>query len=178
MKLKLFHCLLVTAFFAVVALPKLNAQSGGQRLSPKMTATGKIGEANVTITYGSPSVRGRKIWGELVPYDKVWRAGDNEATQIETDKDLVVEGKKLPAGKYSLYTIPGEKEWQIIINSQTGQWGIERTGETTRNPEKDVIVVTVKPKQSSVMQESLVYKINNDGVVLIWENLEVPVSIK
>ena len=178
MKLKFFRCLLLAAFFAVVALPKLNAQPGGQRLSPKMTATGKIGEANVTITYGSPSVRGRKIWGELVPYDKVWRAGANEATQIETDKDLVVEGKKLPAGKYSLYTIPGEKQWQIIVNSQTGQWGIERTGETTRNPEKDVIVVTVKPRQSSVMQESLVYKINNDGFVLTWENLEVPVSIK
>src|SRR3954451_10510920 len=105
MKLKSLHYLLLTAFLAIVALPKLNAQPGGQRQSPKMTATGKIGEANVTITYGSPSVRGRKIWGELVPYGKVWRAGANEATQIETDKDLVVEGKKLPAGKYSLYTI-------------------------------------------------------------------------
>lgn len=115
--------------------------------------------------------------GELVPFDKVWRAGANEATLIETDKDLIIEGKKLPAGKYSLYAIPGEKEWQMIINSQTGQWGIERTGETTRKPEKDVLIVAVKPKQISTMEESLVYTINN-GFTLKWENVEVSVSIK
>ena len=177
MKSKSFQCLLLTAFFAIFGLSYLNAQPGGQRLSPMMTATGKIGDANVTITYSSPSVKGRKIWGGLVPYDKVWRAGANEATITETDKDLVVEGKKLPAGKYSLYAIPGEKTWQIIINSETGQWGIERTGETTRKPDKDVMVVTVKPRQSSDMQESMVYKINNDGFILKWEHLEVPVSI-
>jgi Protein of unknown function (DUF2911) len=172
MKLKSFHYLLITAVFVIAGLSNLNAQS------PKMTATGKIGGANVTITYSSPSVKGRKIWGELVPYGKVWRSGANEATLIETDKDLVVEGKKLPAGKYSFYTIPGEKEWQVIINSQTGQWGIERTGETTRKPEKDVVVATVKPKRSAAMEESLVYKVNNNGIVLNWENLEVPISIK
>jgi hypothetical protein len=170
--------LLLAAVFVIPAVSVLHAQSGQPRQSPKMTTTGKIGEANVTITYGSPSVRGRKIWGDLVPYDKVWRAGANEATLIETDKDLMVEGKKLTAGKYSLYTIPGEKEWQVIINSQTGQWGIQRSGETTRNPEKDILVVTVKPKQTSTMDESLMYKINSDGIVLKWDYLEVPVSIR
>jgi hypothetical protein len=178
MKSKSFYSLLLTMLLAIFGLTHLNAQGDRPRQSPKMTATGKIGEANVIITYGSPSVKGRKIWGELVPYDKVWRAGANEATLLETDKELTVDGKKLPAGKYSLYAIPGEKEWQIIINSQTGQWGIERTGETTRKPEKDIIVVTIKPQQSSAMQESLVYKINNNGFVLEWENLEIPVSIK
>lgn len=178
MKFRLLACLLLAVVFVIPAASGLHAQSGQPRQSPKMTATGKIGEANVTITYGSPSVRGRKIWGDLVPYDKVWRAGANEATLIETDKDLMVEGKKLAAGKYSIYAIPGEKEWQIIINSQTGQWGIQRSGETTRNPEKDVLVVTVKPRKSAVMQESLVYKISNKGFVLDWEYLEVPVSVK
>lgn len=178
MKLKTFQYLLLTTLLVIVGVSNLNAQAGRPRESPKKTATGKIGAATVTISYSSPSVKGRKIWGELVPYGKVWRSGANEATLIETDKDVVVEGKKLPAGKYSLYTIPGEKEWQVIINSQTGQWGIERSGETTRKTEKDVIVVTVKPKKSSAMEESLIYKINNNGVVLKWENLEVPVSIK
>jgi hypothetical protein len=74
-------------------------------------------------------VKGRKIWGDLVPFNKVWRAGANEATQIQTDKDIIIEGKKLPAGKYSIYTIPGEKKWQIIFNSETGQWGVEWSGE-------------------------------------------------
>jgi hypothetical protein len=170
--------LLLTTILAILVVSNLNAQPGQQKQSPKMTATGKIGQANVTITYCSPSVRGRKIWGELVPYNKVWRSGANEATLIETDKDLMVEGKKLPAGKYSLYTIPGEKEWQIIINSQTGQWGIERSGETTRKPEKDVLVVTVKSKRSSAMVESLNYTIGKKGIELKWENLEVPVSVK
>ncbi len=154
----------------------LNAQS--PRQSPKVTATGKIGDANVSITYSSPSVKGRKIWGDLVPFDKVWRSGANEATILETDKELLVGGKELPAGKYSLYTIPGEKEWQVIINSQTGQWGVERSGETTRKVDKDVLVVNVKPKQLPAMQESLSYLINDKGFVLRWENLEVSVPAK
>jgi hypothetical protein len=84
----------------------------------------------------------------------------------------------LPAGKYSLYAIPGEKEWTIIFNSQTGQWGIKRTGETTREEAKDVLNVKVKPRKSSVMTERLAYEVTNKGFVLRWENVEVPVSIK
>src|SRR5690348_9678173 len=87
-----------------------NAQGDkSQRPSPPATATGKIGDANITINYSSPAVKGRKIWGELVPYDKIWRAGANEATIFETDHDIKVEGKNLPAGKYSLFATPGEK---------------------------------------------------------------------
>lgn len=148
------------------------------RLSPKATATGKIGDANVTIDYGSPSVKNRKIWGELVPYNKVWRSGANEATEIQTDKDLLIEGKLLKAGRYSLYTIPRVDNWQVIINSQTGQWGVTESGETTRNPEKDVLVVTVKPIKNTTQQEKLVYKIDNSGIKLEWENTVVPISVK
>lgn len=178
MKIKSLQLILLALVLVMVGVYQLNAKQGKPRQSPKMTATGKIGEANVTITYSSPSVKGRKIWGGLVPFDKVWRTGANEATLIESDRDLLVEGKKLPAGKYSLYTIPGEKEWQIIINTQTGQWGIQRSGETTRDASKDVLVITVKPHPSDVMEESMVFKINNKGFVLRWENLEVPVSVK
>ena len=175
MKQNSFRYLLVTTAFVMGGL--LNSEA--QKPSPAETATGKIGAANVTIKYSSPAVKGRKIYGtDLVPYGKVWRAGANEATIFETDKDLTVEGKKLPAGKYSLYAIADEKEWQIILNSQTGQWGITRTGETTRDPAKDVIVVKAKPKKSAQMEERLVYKINNKGFSLAWENLEVPVSAK
>ena len=146
--------------------------------SPAATATGAIGAANLTIKYNSPSVKGRAIWGGLVPYDKVWRAGANTATSIETDKDLKVEGKALPAGKYSIYAIPGEKEWTIIFNSQTGQWGVKSATESSLDPTKDVLRVTVKSKKSATMNERLVYTINDKGFVLSWENLDVPVSIK
>src|SRR5688572_11614236 len=112
-----------------------------RRNSPAATATGKIGAANVTISYSSPAVDGRKIWGGLVPYDSVWRAGANTATSIETDKDLTIGGKKLPAGKYSIFATPGEKEWTIILNSQTGQWGIKRGGVANRDPANDVLTV-------------------------------------
>lgn len=149
-----------------------------QRPSPPGTATGKVQAATVTINYSSPSVKGRKIWGDLVPYDKVWRAGANEATIFETDKDIKVEGKTLAAGKYSIYAIPGEKEWTIIFNSATGQWGINRDGSTTEDPAKDVLRVTVKPKKSASFNERLAYKVDNNGFALLWENLEIPVSIK
>jgi hypothetical protein len=148
------------------------------RPSPPATASGKVGGATISISYGSPSVKGRKVWGELVPYGKAWRAGANEATIFETDKAITVEGESLPAGKYSLFAIPGENEWQMIFNSQTGQWGIKRGGDANRDPANDVLTVSAKPVKSSSMNERLAYEVTNNGIVLKWENLEVPIAIK
>ena len=134
--------------------------------------------ATITINYSSPGVKGRQIWGALVPYDKIWRAGANAATIFETDKDIKVEGKDLKAGKYSLYAIPGEKEWTMIFNSQTGQWGIKMDGSTTEDPAKDVLRVKVKPQKAKTMQERLTYKVDKNGFALDWENVEVPVMVK
>ena len=90
----------------------------------------------------------------------------------------MVEGKQLAKGKYSLYAIPGEQEWSIILNSETGQWGIKRGGDTTRDPAKDVAVVKVKPMKATSMNEALVYVVTDKGIALRWENLEVPVAVK
>lgn len=165
--------------FSTLALLLLTTFAWSQA-SPPATATGTVNGANISIKYSSPSVKGRPIYGtDLVPYGgKVWRAGANSATVFETDKDLIVEGKKLPAGKYSIYAIANEKEWVIIFNSKTGQWGINRDQSTTEDPALDVIRVNVTPRRSSAMNERLVYNIDNKGFVLAWENLEVPVSIK
>lgn len=148
------------------------------RASPPAVASGKIGGATISISYGSPSVKGRPIWGSLVPYDKAWRAGANEATIFETDKQISVEGKSLPAGKYSLFAIPGEKEWSFIFNSETGQWGVKRTGEANRDPAKDIITVKVKPAKAASLNERLAYDVTTKGFILRWENITVPVSIK
>lgn len=149
-----------------------------KRASPPETATGTINGATITIKYSSPAVKGRKIWGDLVPYDKVWRTGANEATTFETSKDIEVEGKKLPAGTYSLYTLPGENEWVFIFNSKTGQWGIKEDGSTTEDPANDVLRVTVKPEKSASFNERMKFVIENNGFALEWENLKVPVSVK
>ncbi|HEV7331828.1 MAG TPA: DUF2911 domain-containing protein [Flavisolibacter sp.] len=160
------------SFLLAFFLMSFTACAQGNRASPAATATGKVGDADITINYSSPSVKGRTIWGELVPYGKVWRAGANAATTFETSKDITVEGKKLPAGKYSLFAVPGENEWKILFNSQTGQWG------TQHDEAKDVLAVTVKPTAAASMSEQLVYDVNGNGFVLKWEKLQVPVSIK
>jgi len=170
---------LLLTFVGVLAVSLLFAQMDkSKRASPPETASGMVSGSNITINYSSPAVKGRKIWGELVPYDKVWRAGANEATIFETSKDIKVEGKELKAGKYSLYTIPGEKEWVFIFNSKTGQWGIKNDGSTTEDPADDVLRVTVKAKKSTASNERMKFVVGKKGFVLYWENLEVPVSIK
>lgn len=165
------------AFFAMVSSACAQGDKS-QRPSPPATATGTIGGATITINYSSPAAKGRKVWGGLVPYNAAWRAGANEATTFETSKDIMVEGKTLPAGKYSLFAVPGETEWQFIFNKQTGQWGIKRTGEANFDPANNALTVTAKSKAAASMSERLVYNVTSTGFVLKWENLEVPVSIK
>lgn len=170
----------LTFSFLLFLLASVGARAQGDknsRPSPPATATGKIGAANITINYSSPAVKGRKIWGGLVPYDKAWRAGANEATIFTTDKNITVEGKTLPAGSYSLFAIPGEKQWQFVFNSETGQWGIKRTGEANYDPAKTVLTVTAKPRSSAAMHERLAYEITGKGFALKWDKLEVPVGI-
>lgn len=148
-----------------------NAQD--KKASPAETVTGKINGATITINYGSPSVKGRAIWGELVPFGEVWRAGANEATTFETDKEITVEGKKLPAGKYAFFVIPEKDAATIIFNKEWKQWGAYKM-----DVKQDQLRVKVTPKKSASMTEKLVYKINKDNVTLSWENWDIPVKIK
>jgi hypothetical protein len=149
-----------------------------KRPSPPAVATGKISDATITIDYSSPSVKGRKIFGGLIPYGKLWRAGANEATIFQTDKDITIEGKKLPAGKYSLFATPGENEWTIFFNSETGQWGDKQNGDTNMDPAKTVLSVVVKPKKTTDLNEKLTYSVMNDGIDLKWEHSDVFMSVK
>ncbi len=166
------------SLFAIALFVSSFAFGQKQQASPADSTSGTVAGSNIKIAYHSPSVKGRKIWGGLVPYDKVWRSGANEATIFTTSKDIKIGDKTLPAGKYSLYTKPGEKEWQVIFNSKTGQWGINMDGSTTDDPTKDVLVTTVTPSKSKSMNERLKYELTSSGFVLLWENLAVPVTIK
>lgn len=141
--------------------------------SPRDSVSGKVAGAAISINYGSPSVKGRKIWGDLVPYGKVWRTGANEATRFTTDKAITIEGKQLPAGTYSFFAIPGEKEWTIIFNKTANQWGAYDYKQAD-----DALRVTVKAHVASATAEKLKYSISGNGFSLLWEKLEVPVSVK
>lgn len=160
-------------FIGFVSL-SATAQEAKPKASPAATATGKINGANITINYSSPAVKGRKIWGGLEAYDKVWRAGANEATTFETDKDIKVEGKNLPAGKYSFFLIPKESgTWTAIFNKEPKQWGAFKYEEA-----KDALRVEVKVKPLTETQERLVYNINSKGFSLDWDKVSVPVAVK
>jgi len=156
---------LATAFSASIAQQK--------PASPQATATGKIGAANVKIVYSQPSARGRQIMGGLVPYGEVWRTGANEATTIEFDKPVKIEGKDLPAGKYALFTIPGENEWTVIINKDVKQWGAFKYKQ-----EDDVLRVAVKPSKTSAPVETFNIAVGKDDVQLKWENTAVAFKVK
>lgn len=162
----------------VVAAMTISVNAFGQEAkkpaSPAMTATGKIKDANITIAYSSPSVKERKVWGELVPYNKVWRAGANDATTFETSKDITVQGKKLPAGKYSFFLIPKESgTWTAVFNKEPKQWGAYKYEES-----KDALRVDVKTKALPATQETLVYKVTSNGFTMDWDKVSVPVEIK
>jgi hypothetical protein len=155
------------------------AWAQASRPSPTETATGTVNGATITIKYSSPAVKGRHIWGGLVPYDKFWRAGANEATIFTTSKNIKFGGVLVHAGSYSLFAKPGAQQWTIILNSQTGQSGIkEKTGEANFDPANNVASVQVTPHKSDSMNERLVYVINGDRFELRWENLAVPVGLK
>jgi hypothetical protein len=169
------------AFFACAFLFSFAASAQNMAkapASPRDSVSGVIKGAEIKINYSSPSVRGRKVFGGLVPYGKLWRTGANPATTFETNKEVKIEGQTLPAGKYSLFTLPGETEWKVIFNSQTGQWGIKRDGTANDDPAKDVLTVTVKSMKSKEFNEALKFAISKKGFVLLWDNLAVPVSVK
>lgn len=143
------------------------------RPSPPAEAIDTIHGAAIRIAYSAPSVKGRVVWGDLVPYGKVWRTGANEATTFETDKDIKINGEKLPAGKYALFTIPGENEWVFIFNSDWDQWGAFKYDQT-----KDLLRVKAKPEKSSAFTERMKFDIKDKMVALSWENLKVGFEIK
>ena len=130
-------------------------------------------DLKLKVLYNRPYKKGREIFGSLVPYDKVWRTGANEATIFETNKDLSIEGKKLKAGKYTLWTIPGQESWTIIFNSEYGQWGINSKAEANRDPARDVLSVNVLTLQQDQEFEQFTISFEKTGedaeMVLIWD---------
>ncbi|HMF77005.1 MAG TPA: DUF2911 domain-containing protein [Bryobacteraceae bacterium] len=165
----------------VVALAVLVGWAGAQekRASPHATAAVTLKGQQISIAYGRPAMRGRKIVGGVVPYGQVWRTGADEATSLVTPVDLMIGGSPVPAGKYTLYSLPAEGSWKLIINKQTGQWG------TNYDEAQDLARIEMRATKTAAPVERFTVSWTKTGadqaeLALEWENtrLTVPVAVK
>ncbi len=153
--------------------------------SPEKTFVHKENGNAFTIVYCRPYKKGRQIFGSLVPYGKVWRTGANAATTFETDRDLTVKGEKLPAGKYSLWTIPEEEQWTIIFNKEHGQWGIRgNDGQVNRDAALDVLQVGIPAAASTEVVEQFTITITSEeprqpvlNFAWDWTVVQLPMTV-
>lgn len=146
-------------------------ESDVDRVSKNGHLTHTVGGVAIDVRYGMPMVKERELWGSLVPYGQIWRTGANEATTVALDKDVLVEGEALPAGVYSLFTVPTDGDWTIVFNKTASQWGAYKYDEG-----EDALRVTVTPTTSEHV-EAMTFKGSDTGLVLHWGKLAVPVTI-
>jgi hypothetical protein len=165
--------MLIVASFVAAA----SAQEPKTPASPPGTATFTFADGKtVTIAYSRPSTRGRKIFGGLVPYGQIWRTGANAATSLKTDVNLTIGGASVPAGSYTLYSIPDEKGWKLIINKQTGQWG------TDYDEKQDLARVDMKVAKNATSTEQFTITLDKTGAAaatlkLDWADTTASVAV-
>jgi len=174
---KLLLAITALAFGAAVCASAQPAKKAP--LSPHETVTAQIGGKTVTITYGRPYMKGRKIYGGLVPFDKVWRTGADEATTFTTDGDLMLGSLHVPAGTYALFTIPGESEWTVILNKVAKTWGAY---DYEKNKGEDLGQTKAKVEKTGSSVEQLTLAIepgsgSHGTLSIIWETTRVTVPI-
>ncbi|HEY6951200.1 MAG TPA: DUF2911 domain-containing protein [Bacteroidota bacterium] len=171
--MKIFSWFVFIGFLASILADTSTAQQ--PLLSPRDSTEISFNGKKISVNYGRPSMRGRKIMGGLVPFNKWWRTGANEATAFVTQTDLVLGNATIPKGAYTLYTMPSEKQWKLIINKQTGQWG------TVYNPELDLKRITLKRTMLKNPVEKFTITLEKTGtntgmMKLTWENTELSID--
>ncbi|MEO8215817.1 MAG: DUF2911 domain-containing protein [Acidobacteriota bacterium] len=171
------RALQLSIILGLVCVLPMSAQFEPPRLSQKATVSQRIGVTDVTITYSRPGVKGRTIWGALVPYDQPWRTGANEATTIAFTDGVKINGNALAAGEYALFTIPGKGDWTLIFNKVSDQWGA-----FSYDAAKDALRVNVKPQAADASEELVTFafpRVAEDSadVTLSWEKIVIPFTI-
>jgi hypothetical protein len=152
------------------------------RLSPKDTAKIELNDLNLIVEYNRPSKRERNIFGALVPYNKVWRTGANEATTFETNKDLIIDGIVLKKGKYTIWTVPMEESWKVMFNSKQYKWGVNEKMEPMWDPNFDVIETEVPSQKLETTVEKFTIafdnKTGNLKLTMAWDDtlVEIPLA--
>jgi len=162
---------------ALLATQASCQQDKSQRPSPPAQAKCDLGGGKtLTVDYSSPRAKGRKIMGDLVPYGKIWRAGANEATTFVTDADLNVGGTTVPAGKYTIFTVPEESKWSLVISKKTGEWGTAYPG-----PSEDLARIDMKVSKTPAMVENFTIAFDKSASActlrMEWENTRASVDI-
>jgi tetratricopeptide (TPR) repeat protein len=169
---------IVPALLLFLAALPLSAAIELPQVSPGATVTQALGVSKVTATFHRPAVKGRKVWGELVPFDKVWRLGANDATTLELSHDAKVNGTSVPAGRYALFAIPGQAEWTLILNKTHKQWG-----SYFYDQKADALRFAVKPETAPEPREYFDIALVPTGertmrVEIEWERVRVPFTIE
>ncbi len=177
MKRAIATCVGIALSILVFAASGAGAQNKESRPSPPAKATCSLaGGKTITVDYSSPRMKGRKIFGELVPFGKIWRAGANEATTFVADTDVTVGGKSVPAGSYTIFTIPGEGKWTLVISRKTGEWGTDYPG-----PDNDLARVDMKVSKPPSAVENFTIAFDQSGagctLRMEWETTSASVDI-
>ena len=153
------------------------------RLSPKDTAKITLNDLKLKVEYNRPSKRERIVFGALVPFDKVWRTGANEATTFESNKDLMIDGMLLKKGKYTLWTVPMENNWKVMFNSKQYDWGVNERMEPMWDPNYDAMEIEVSAQKidSTVEQFTIAFdnKLGTLKLTMAWDQtlIEIPLQI-
>ncbi|PQB03849.1 DUF2911 domain-containing protein [Aureitalea marina] len=166
--------------FKFVAWPIMKNQT--KKHSPETEVHITVEETTIDVYYCSPSKKDRLIFGELVPYDEVWRTGANEPTRFVTNTDLTIGDQSLPAGEYTLWTLPGKDMWEVMFNSKMYEWGVSApSGKASRETEYDVVVVEVPPVMVDFVTVDFTIELTEVGGNVImdfrWDQTAVPVTI-
>jgi len=179
-KLIIIGSVLLILLAAALIVPGILKNSTKKHSPEEIVKFSKSG-ANIEVFYNRPYKKERVIFGELVPYDETWRTGANEATTFETSKDIKVGGKKLKKGKYTLWTVPGEDNWEIVFNTKMYGWGVSLSldPKSQRETEFDELIVTVPvQKENQVLEQftiSFQELANSAEMILAWDQVSVPV---
>lgn len=167
----------LTAALSISAAAPAKAELQLPKPSPQSTVSQRIGLTDISIEYSSPGVKGRSIWGDLVPYDKIWRTGANACTKISFSEDVVFSGANVKKGSYCLFTVPGKKAWSVILNKDTSLWGAGGYDEA-----KNAAEVSISPLAAPFRERMtfLVEDFDSDSgqLTLSWEKLAVSIPIE
>lgn len=175
--------IVVGVIAAILAIALISLRVYTKSFSPEVIATYEGEGLELNVKYCQPSAKGRTIFGDVIPYGEVWRTGANEATIFHSNQDLQIGGNVLPAGDYSLFSIPGEDSWSVIFNTETGQWGVDafKGGIANRDAQNDVLTVEVPPIYTNDYFESFTISVEAMGseleLVMMWENTMVVVPM-